>query len=187
MIGLAVLVATNWHDVRQITGYGLFGGFVLSILGGATIPVPLPVTAVYFALGGVLRPWPGAEALVPALIGLVCGFGEAVGGISIYATGYSGGTLLAKKPASERPGRMQRLYLWVMRVMQKQGPWTLFAVSALINPFFYPVSLAAGITRFNPKRYFFICLAGKIVKCTCVSYAGYLGLSSLFRAFGISV
>jgi membrane protein DedA with SNARE-associated domain len=184
---LAILVASNWHDVKQVTGYGFFGAFALSILGGATIPVPLPVTAVYFALGGVLKPWVGPDVLSPALLGLICGFGEAVGGLSTYATGYSGGSSLARGTAGGNPGRVQRLYLRVMGFMEKRGALVLFAVSSLINPFFYPVSLAAGITRFRPARYFLICLSGKIIKCSFVAYAGYLGLRGLFQALGIDV
>jgi len=184
---LAVLVVSNWRDIRQVTNYGFFGAFVLSILGGATIPVPLPVTAVYFALGGVLKPWIGPFILAPAMLGLICGFGETLGGLSTYATGYSGGASLAHKSAGDNTSRMQRLYIRVMHFMNKRGTLVLFAVSALINPFFYPVSLAAGITRLDPKRYFCVCLAGKIVKCTLVAYAGYLGLHGLFELLGIDV
>ena len=187
VVGLAILVIINWRDPEQVKGYGYFGGFVLSILGGATVPIPLPVTAVYFGLGGVLKPWFGPDVLAPLLLGLVCGFGEAVGGLSVYATGYSGAASLAHKPVSEKPGRAQRIYLWVMKLMRRQGGWILFAVSAIINPFFYPVSLAAGITRLGWRRFFLICLAGKAVKCTYVAYAGYLGFRVLFDALGIEV
>jgi membrane protein DedA with SNARE-associated domain len=187
VIGLAVLVALNWHDIGQITGYGYFGGFIMGVIGGATIPIPIPATAVYFALGGVLKPWLGPAALAPLMLGLVCGLGEALGAMSIYATGYSGTAVLAHRPVSDKPGRLQRLYLWLMSAMNRRGGWVLFAASAIINPFFYPVSLAAGVARMGWKRFFAICLAGKIIKCGYVAYAGYFGLRGLFQAFGINV
>jgi membrane protein DedA with SNARE-associated domain len=187
VVALAVLVVINWRDPEQVKGYGYFGGFVLSILGGATVPIPLPVTAVYFGLGGVLKPWFGPDVLAPLLLGLVCGFGEALGGLSVYATGYSGAASLAHRPVGEKPGRAQRIYLRVMNLIQRHGGRMLFAVSAIINPFFYPISLAAGVTRFGLRRFFLICLAGKTVKCTYVAYAGYLGFRVLFDALGISV
>ncbi len=187
VIVLAVLVIINWHDLSQITAYGYFGGFVMGVIGGATIPVPIPATPVYFALGGVLKPWLGSDVLAPAMLGLVCGFGEALGALSTYATGYSGTAALAHKTVPENPGLVQRIYLWIMSAMRRRGSWILFAVSAIINPFFYPVSLAAGVARMGWRRFFLICLAGKAIKCTYVAYAGYFGLRGLFNALGINV
>jgi membrane protein DedA with SNARE-associated domain len=185
--GIAALVASNWHDLAEVASYGFFGAFVLSVLGGATVPVPLPVTAAYFTLGGLLQLGFGPEALAPAALGLAAGLGEALGGLTTYATGYSGGASLAHKPVSEKPGRMERAYRLVMRFMERRGLWTLFAVSALINPFYYPVALAAGLSRLSPVRFFVVCLAGKTIKCSLVAYAGFLGLRGLFEALGIDV
>jgi membrane protein DedA with SNARE-associated domain len=185
--GLAVVVAANWHDIRQVTAYGYSGAFILSILGGATFPIPVPVTAVYFSLGGLLKPWFGPDALAPAFIGLIAGFGEALGGLTTYATGYSGGASLADRQPRKKPGRMDRIYGWLMRFMDRRGGLALFLVSALINPFYYPVALAAGLTRLGAKRFFLITLAGKVIKCSFVAYAGYLGLRGLFEALGIAV
>jgi membrane protein DedA with SNARE-associated domain len=182
--GLGVLIARNWHNPEQVAGYGLIGGFVLSILGGATVPIPIPAVAVYAALGGLVTPWFGPAALGPALVGFVCGLGEAFGSLSTYATGYSGAAVLKRRETGTGSSRFGRLYRWLMGMMLRRGGWVLFGVSALINPFFYPVSLAAGASRFGVKRYFFICLAGKVVKCTVVAYIGYLGLRSLLEALG---
>ena len=187
MIVLGALIARNWHDPAQIASYGLSGGFVLSILSGATVPLLVPIIAVYFALGGLVTPWLGPAALGPTLVGLICGLGEAIGGLSTYATGYYGAATLKYRETSDQPGRLKRLYQWLMRRMNQQGGWVLFGTSAVINPFFYPVSLAAGAARFGIKRYFLICLAGKTVKCTVFAYAGYLGLRSLLEMLGISV
>ena len=187
LAGLGIMIARNWHNPAQVAGYGLAGGFVFSILSGATIPLFVPAVAVYFALGGLVTPWLGPEALGPALVGLVCGLGEAMGSLSTYATGYYGTAALKRREASVNPGRIERLYRWLMGMMQRRGGWVLFGVSALVNPFFYPVSLTAGISRFGAKRYFVICLAGKVVKCTALAYAGFLGLRSVLEAIGISV
>jgi len=185
-IGLGVLIAFNWRNLEQVAGYGLAGGFILGILSGATIPSALPAVAFYAVLGGLFTPWFGPAALGPAFVGLVCGLGETLGGLSTYATGYSGAAALKNRGTGDNPGRLGRLYQWLMRMMQKQGGWVLFGVSAIINPFFYPVSLTAGITRFGAKRFFFISLAGKLIKCTAIAYAGYLGLQGLLGALGIN-
>jgi membrane protein DedA with SNARE-associated domain len=184
---LALFIVTQWHSVKQMTGYGYFGGFVVSALGGATILVPVPMLAVQFALGGVLQPWFGPAILAPLFVGLVSSFGETLGALTIYATGYSGGVPLANTTPGQKPGRIQRWYTRLMRLTEKRGGLILFVLSAVMNPFFYPTSLAFGATRFGVRRYFFIAFAGKLIKCTAIAYAGYFGVKSVFQALGIQI
>ena len=72
-------------------------------------------------------------------------------------------------------------------MMERKGPLTLFIVASVINPFFYPAALAAGVLRFGLKKYIVIVLAGKIIKCMTVVYAGYWGIKPIFRAIGIEL
>ena len=170
---MAVAVVYFWEFVRALEGYGYLGAFLISILGGATIIVPVPMLAVVFALGGVLTPY---------WVGLVAGLGETLGALIIYMTGHGAGTALF---SSE--GRLQGAYLRVMRLMERRGSLTLFLLSAILNPFFYPAALAAGASRFGMRKYFFICFAGKTIKGFTVAYAGYWGLRWLLRMLGMPV
>ena len=185
--GLAVLVVLNWHSVGQITGYGYFGGFVVSALGGGTVLIPIPMAAVQFTLGGIILPWFGPAFLGPLFVSLVCSLGESIGSLSIYAAGYSSATPLFNTTPGGRAGRLQKLYTRLMSLMERRGPWVMFGLSAVMNPFFFPASLASGAVRFGIKKYFFIVFAGKFIKCTAIAYAGYFGLRSLFGALGIHV
>ena len=185
--GLALLVVFNWHSVGQMAGYGYFGGFVVSALGGGTVLVPIPIAAVQFALGGILHPWFGPIVLGPLCVGLVCSFGETIGALSIYAAGYSGGTPLFNTTTGERMGKLQTLYARLMKLMERRGSLVLFILSAVMNPFFFPTSLACGAVRFGTRRYFLIAFAGKFIKCTAISYAGYFGLRGIFTALGIQI
>jgi hypothetical protein len=74
-----------------------------------------------------------------------------------------------------------------MKLMEQRGSLTLFFLSAVLNPFFYPAALAAGAARFGIRKYFIICFAGKTVKGFTVAYAGYWGLRGLLRMLGMSV
>jgi uncharacterized membrane protein YdjX (TVP38/TMEM64 family) len=74
-----------------------------------------------------------------------------------------------------------------MRLMEQRGSLTLFLLSAILNPFFYPAALAAGATRFGIRKYFFICFAGKTIKGFTVAYAGYWGLRWLLRMLGMPI
>jgi membrane protein DedA with SNARE-associated domain len=184
---LALLIVTSWDSVEQMTGYGYFGGFVVSALGAATLLVPVPMLAVQFTLGGLLPPWFGPSILAPIFVGLVCSFGEALGALTIYATGYSGGQPLANARPGRRPGRIQRWYQSLLRLVEKRGGLILFVLSAVMNPFFYLTGLACGATRFGLRRFFMIEFAGKFIKCTAIAYAGYFGVKGVFHALGIQI
>ena len=173
-IAMAVAVVYRWDFVQRLEGSGYAGAFFISILGGATIIVPVPMLAVVFALGGVLTPyWVGAAA----------GLGETVGALTIYMTGYGGGTALI----NSKHGRIQAAYERVMGLMERRGSWTLFLLSAILNPFFYPAALTAGAMRFGIRRYFIICWIGKTIKGMTVAYAGFYGLRGLLRMLGMPV
>ena len=173
IMAFAVVYFGEW--VHNLKGYGYFGAFLISILGGATIIIPVPMLAVVFALGGVMKyTW---------LVGISAALGETVGAITIYLTGYGGGRALQ----SSKHGIIQKNYDRLMRLMERRGSITLFILAAVINPFFYPAALAAGALRFGIRRYFIICFVGKSIKGMTVVYAGYWGLKPLFNALGVSL
>ena len=159
--------------MRELQQYGYLGAFFISILGGATIIIPVPMLAIVFALGGVMEyPW---------LVALSAALGELIGALTIYMTGQGAGKVLS----FSTHGRIQAAYDRMLDLMERRGSLTLFVVASVVNPFFYPAALACGALRFGLKRYIFIVLAGKIIKGLTVVYAGYFGLQGLFRAIGI--
>ena len=172
---MAVAVIYFWEFVRALEGYGYVGAFLISVFGGATIIVPVPMLAVVFALGGVMK--------YPVIVGMAAGLGETLGALTIYMTGYGGGTPFAHSSH----GRMQAVYSRLMRWMEQRGSLILFVLSAVLNPFFYPAALAAGALRFGIWKYFVICWAGKTVKGLTVAYAGFWGLRGLLRILGMPV
>jgi len=170
---MAMAVVYYWEFVQTLEGYGYLGAFLISILGGATIIIPVPMLAVVFALGGVLTPyWVGAAA----------GLGETLGALIIYMTGHGAGMALFNSN-----GKLQSAYARMMGLMERRGSLTLFLLSAILNPFFYPAALAAGALRFGIRKYFIICWAGKTVKGLTVAYAGYWGLRGILRMLGMPI
>ena len=172
---MAVAVIYFWEFVRALEGYGYAGAFFISVLGGATVIVPVPMLAVVFALGGVMK--------YPVLVGIAAGLGETLGALTIYMTGYGGGAPFI----NSRHGRIQAVYLRLMHWMERRGSLILFVLSAVLNPFFYPAALAAGALRFGIRRYFVICWSGKTIKGLTVAYAGFWGLRGLLRILGMPV
>jgi len=188
MIGLALaivvvlLVLFRWQEIQKLGNYGYLGAFLISVFGGATIIAPVPMTPAVFTLGMVMKP-AFAPYLGPVFVGLAAGLGDAIGGATIYMTGYGGGAAIT----SRSYGRFQGFYERLMRWMQRRGSLVLFCVSAVVNPFFYPVALAAGASKFGIKKFFLIALGGKSLKAMTVAAAGYWGLGSLLRSFGIPI
>jgi len=179
ILGVVLTIATavavvylRWTG-QELQHWGYLGAFLISILGGATILIPVPMLAVVFALGVVMKyTW---------LVGMAAGLGETLGALTIYMTGHGGGTALM----NSRHGRIQSAYERLMSLMERRGSLTLFLLSAVINPFFYPAALAAGATRFGVRKYFIICFVGKTIKGMTVVYAGFWGLGSLLRWLGM--
>jgi uncharacterized membrane protein YdjX (TVP38/TMEM64 family) len=169
-VALCLAVVYYWEEVRQVQSYGLLGILAINILAGGTMLIPVPGLLVTFTAGGVLP---------PALVGVASGLGEAIGAMAIYFTGYGGRAIVQ---GSKRPF-VQKMVGWV----ERRGTVAVFAMSAVFNPFYYPVCIAIGALKYQAWKFFLATWAGKTVKGLVVSYLGYLGLGSVLRAFGIPV
>jgi membrane protein YqaA with SNARE-associated domain len=174
LMAAAIIIFKDWvQDLRQ---YGYMGAFFISILGGATIIIPVPMLAVVFALGGAMH-----GPFQVAMVGFSAALGEYVGALTIYMTGHGAGYALG----TSKHGSVQKAYERMLGLMEKRGSIVLFVVASVVNPFFYPAALAAGTLRFGIKKYTLIVLAGKIIKCQTIVFAGYFGLKGLLHTFGI--
>jgi membrane protein YqaA with SNARE-associated domain len=172
---MATAVIYYWEWVRALEAYGYVGAFFISILGGATIIIPVPMLAVVFALGGVMKyTW---------LVGIANGLGETIGALTIYMTGYGGGSAFYYRTH----GRIHVAYERLMKLMERRGSLTIFLLAAVLNPFFYPAALAAGALRFGARKYFIISWAGKTIKGMTVAYAGYWGLHGILKMLGAPI
>jgi membrane protein YqaA with SNARE-associated domain len=178
MVLMLAAIVYYKDNIAELKHYGYLGAFVISILGSATIIIPVPMLAVIFALGGIMTsPWSAA------LLALSAACGEVIGSLTIYMTGHGAGRAIA----SSKHGRIQSAYERMLGLMERRGPIVLFAVASVINPFFYPAALASGALRFSLKKFALIVFAGKTIKAMTVVYAGYFGLKGLFHIFGINL
>jgi membrane protein YqaA with SNARE-associated domain len=174
-LAMAAAIIIFDEQVKGMQEYGYLGAFFISILGGATVIIPVPMLAVVFALGGVMPyPW---------LVGISAALGELVGALIIYMTGQGAG----KAISNSKYGWIQRAYDKMLDLMERKGAITLFLVTFIVNPFFYPAAFACGALRFGLKKYITIVLIGKIIKCMTVVYLGYWGLKGIFKALGIDL
>jgi membrane protein DedA with SNARE-associated domain len=164
--------------LREMQQWGYIGAFVISILGGATVIVPVPMLPVILALCVTMNnPWQ------VALLGLTAAAGEIIGGLTIYMTGQSAGPALSNTKSE----KMLKAYARMLSFIQRRGALALFLVTFIMNPFFYPAAFASGALRMGLKKFVPVVIIGKIIKCSTVVYAGYFGLKGFFRIFGIEL
>jgi uncharacterized membrane protein YdjX (TVP38/TMEM64 family) len=159
-LGLTVLIYLYRDRVAQFASYGYLGLFVVSVVGNATILLPVPSLAATFVAGRILNPW---------LVGLVSAAGMAIGELSGYLAGY-GGTAIVETKDRER---YEKLEVW----MRRHGFLTIFVLGAIPNPIFDLAGVAAGMLHF-PLWYFLLaCFLGKLVKAVVFAFAGAQSLT----------
>ena len=182
-IAIIAVVVRYIDDIQALRGwYGYVGAFLIGIFGGATYIAPVPMLPTIFILGTVIRP-PFAPYLGPIFIGAAAGLGETIGALTIYMTGYGGGTAIASTSHTKIRAVYERILSW----MERRGSLVLFLFSAVINPFFYPIAITAGATHYSFPKYVLICIIGKTIKDITVAILGYWGLGSILRAFGLPI
>ena len=181
-VGVVVAVILYFDDIQALGAYGYLGAFLIGVFGGATYIAPVPMLPVIFVLGTVLKP-SFAPYLGPVFVGLAAGLGETIGALTIYMTGYGGGAAIA----STKHAKVRAIYSRLSRWMERRGSLVLFIFSAVLNPFFYPIAITAGATRFGLKKYIIICIIGKTIKGITVAAAGYWGLGAILRALGVPI
>jgi membrane protein YqaA with SNARE-associated domain len=166
-LALCITAVIYSSRLKEFEQYGYLGTFVINIFAGGTVVVPVPGVPVVFTLGGVLN---------PAIVGALAGIGEAIGSAVIYMIGYGGHKSF--KRINHR--FVKRFEGW----MDRRGSLTVFLMSAIVNPLFYPFALTAGMLHFGLIKFFLLCWVGKTVKGMTIAYLGYYGLSVLLRWIG---
>jgi len=157
VIGLGVLAYSFRDQAEKLTLLGYPGIFLVSLLSSATVALPMPGLAVVFAMGGVFNPW---------LVALVGGTGAAVGELTGYVAGVSGQAIIERMDIYER----------ISPYIKRFGPWAMFVLAALPNPFFDLAGVAAGVLKMPVWRFFVAVWAGQIVKMLVFAHAGSLSL-----------
>ena len=186
VIAVCVYLIYHIEYLIRFQQYGYLGLFIMTILTGFSIPLPVPYMVFTFTLGGILE---------PALVGAAAGLGLGIGGTLLYFTGRGGRRFLPQfnitDPADEDySSRMSRLLrkLKVPKMMEfakRRGALAIFVLSVVPNPIFAPVAVSMGAMRFGWWKFFFACWGGSTAKTMVLSYLGYLGLGSVLRGFNL--
>ncbi len=154
------LLRDRLEDVAQ---YGYLGIFLISILGNATIILPVPTFLTAFLGGGVFN---------PILVGVISAAGATIGELTGYLAGVGGKAIVEDRALYER------FRGW----MERYGLFALFALAAIPNPFFDMAGIIAGVSRVKVTTYLAVTWAGKIVKFILIALLG-AGSVDLLESF----
>lgn len=150
-IGLFLMV--DRKTIMRFQDWGYFGIFLTSLIGNASIALPIPSLFFTFVGGGTFN-W--------IIVGLVSGVGEALGESTGYLAGYGGSAIIEDKAL------YQKMHGW----MGKYGGLTIFVLSVVPNPIIDLAGIAAGASGFGYGRFLSYCWAGKTIKTLVFAAAG---------------
>jgi len=156
-VAITVTIVALREQIGRLSGYGYLGVFVISVLGNATVILPVPSLAVVFAGGGVLQ---------PLVVGLVAGVGEPLGELTGYLAGYGGSVVLEDVP----------YYRQVRGWMENHGMLTIFVLAAIPNPLFDLAGISAGALHMPVAKFLVACWLGKTLKAIVVAYLGSVAI-----------
>ncbi|MBU0998316.1 VTT domain-containing protein [Patescibacteria group bacterium] len=151
---LITIIVYLFRNKLTILGtFGYFGIFLLSILGNATIILPLPSILTAYLGGGIFNPF---------WVGIIAALGATIGELTGYLAGYGGRTII------EDPKKLEKIESW----MKKYGLWTIFVLAVIPNPLFDLAGIASGMLKVPVWKYFLVTWAGKTIKFLGFSYLG---------------
>ncbi len=162
VIGITVILLLMRDRISEFAAYGYPGIFLISLLGSATVLVPLPGVIVTSAMGVIFNPF---------WVAIAAGFGAGLGELSGYLAGFSGQGVVEKTKWSDT------LVGW----MQKYGDIVIFVLSIIPNPVFDMAGITAGALKVPVQRFLFWCILGKIIKMLGFAYGG----ATVLRWFGL--
>ena len=75
------------NDLAKLQSYGIFGIFLINLVGSATIIIPTPSLVATFVGGSIYNPiW----------VGLFSGIGASIGELTGYMAGYGGSVAIVE-------------------------------------------------------------------------------------------
>lgn len=153
-VTISVLIFIFRNKFVHLQGLGYLGIFLISIIGNATVVLPVPAMLTTFIGGSMLN---------PLLVAVASAFGATIGEMTGYIGGLGGGEILQNNK------RIKKIKKW----MDKYGLWTLFFLAAIPNPIFDLAGIVAGASRIPVGKYLIVVWFGKLIKFIIVAYAGF--------------
>lgn len=159
--------------LNLFNSYGFVGLFFAALLSNATILFPMPFDFLVFFLSASSN-----QFFFPLMVALPSALGAAIGELTSYFMGFVGNRGIEKI----KKDNLEKLEF----VKEKIGDYgVLFIFFGSLTPFpFDLIGIAAGLIKYDFKKFFFAALLGKLARFTLIGYSGMFYLSFIRRIFG---
>ena len=158
-------------DLGELRQFGYAGIFLISLIGSASVVLPLPGAAVVVSSGQFVNDVLGLPFWL--LVGIVASLGETIGELTGYLAGLGGKVVIEQRP----------LYRRLERWMRRHGGATIFVLATVPNPVFDIAGFLAGAVRMPLLRFLAAVSLGKLIKNSLLALGGEIGLEALFDIF----
>ena len=158
-------------DLGELRQFGYAGIFLISLIGSASVVLPLPGAAVVVSSGQFVNDVLGLPFWL--LVGIVASLGETIGELTGYLAGLGGKVVIEQRP----------LYRRLERWMRRHGGATIFVLATVPNPVFDIAGFLAGTVRMPLWRFLAAVSLGKLIKNSLLALGGEIGLEALFDIF----
>lgn len=152
-VAITAAIIAFREDLARFAAYGYAGIFVITLVGNATVILPVPGLVAVFAGGTALNPW---------IVGLVAGVAQPIGELTGYLAGYGGGGAVENR----------ELYRKLRGWMERHGLLTILVLAAIPNPAFDVAGIIAGALRMPVWKFLLACFLGKTVKSLAIAWLG---------------
>lgn len=152
-VAITAAIIAFRQELARFAAYGYLGIFVITLVGNATVILPVPGLVAVFAGGTALNPW---------LVGLVAGLAQPIGELTGYLAGYGGAGVVENRET------YRRLRGW----MQRHGFLTILVLAAIPNPVFDAAGIIAGALQMPVWKFLLACFLGKTAKSLAIAWLG---------------
>jgi len=152
--------------------YGAIGIFTASIIANASILLPVPFDGLM-----LLLPTLEHNAVNLVFLALLAGVGAAIGELTSYLIGYFGIHSLEKYKKQE----FLRIQEIREKLYNKGGMLLIFIFSAMPFVPFDLVGIAAGIIKYDIKKFFLPALFGKFVRYIVIVLGVFYGVPAIIE------
>ncbi|MBI3538128.1 MAG: VTT domain-containing protein [Chloroflexi bacterium] len=139
-------------QIQEYAALGYPGIFLISLLGNATLILPVPAFAVVFATGAVLN---------PVWVGIAAGIGAGIGEMTGYLAGYGGSVLI-----------QDNIYKNLEAKIKRYGAGLIFLLALIPNPLFDVGGLVAGAMKMGWLKFLIAVCAGKTLRFIILGLTG---------------
>ena len=140
--------------INSLEPVGYLSVLIVTLLGNATLILPMPALLFVFAAGSVLPS--------PLLVGLLAGVGSTLGELTGYLAGLSGSQFVTQSKAYQK----------IHRRIERRSGLALAVLAFIPSPLFDLAGIAAGALKIKIPVFLTATFICKTLKTLLVAFAG---------------